>query len=307
MTIASNIQDVLDATNERIQELIDNKRYSPEEAEKIVQDAISKIKGIKASNINDIELNIGVDSIHRIGHPHIPIHVDPIPIPKPEDIIPDPGVHIPTQEELEEQARRLAKELADAAKAKLVEDVHNAINDLKNQIPNPTEQAGKMIAEIESYKEQLNSLLDQMNPVALLNKALDKAEQISEEYIDSKMVQVFEPLHLKGKSDVEFSLDGNKINGSVSLYLVLEDFNGDFTQQYLKSLTITGEIDLSNLTDIHLSDPVLHDGNINIQEEIKNRIEEKQAEIISGLTQAVIDSYLPIFTVINRFKEIMKI
>lgn len=286
------IQHVADQAVTGVQDLITSNNYSLKEAEKIVQDATLEIKSIKTNDIEVVDFHVG------------PIKIN-IPVPNPENIIPNPP--IPTQEELEEQARRLAKELAEAAKAKLVETAENAINDLRNQIPDPTEQARQMIDEIESYKQQLNSLLEQMNPVVLLNKALDKAEQISEEYIDSKMVQVFEPLHLKGKSDVEFSLDGNKINGSVSLYLVLEDFNGDFTQKFLKSLTITGEVDLSNLNDIDISDPVLHDGNIDIQEEIKSRIEEQEAEIISGLTQAVIDSYLPIFTVINRFKEMMKI
>lgn len=298
MTLVSKIQDVLDKTNKKIQDLINSKNYSPKEVEKIVQDATLEIKGITVSEF-DIEISI--------GHPHIPpIHVDPIPVPEPGDII-SGDVHIPTREELEEKARKLAKDMADAAKAKLVETAQNAINELKNQIPDPTEQARQMIAEIESYKNNLEQLLDDLKPENIIKKALDKAEHISEEYIDSKMVQVFEPIHLKGKSDVKFSLNGTKVNVGVSLYLVLEDFNGDFTQQYLKSLTIEGEIDLSNLNDRHLSNPVLHDGNINIQEEIKNRIEEKQAEIISGLTQAVIDSYFPIFTVINKFKEIMKI
>ncbi|MGQ8969967.1 hypothetical protein [Bacillus altitudinis] len=206
------------------------------------------------------------------------------------------------------EAKHRADEIKKEAKSNLVSIVNDSIDKLKEEIiTNATEPARQMIAEIESYKNNLEQLLDDLKPENIIKKALDKAEQISEEYIDSKMVQVFEPLHLKGKSDVEFSLDGNKINGSVSLYLVLEDFNGDFTQKFLKSLTITGEVDLSNLNDIDISDPVLHDGNIDIQEEIKSRIEEQKAEIISGLTQAVIDSYLPIFTVINRFKEIMKI
>ncbi|QLI78743.1 hypothetical protein [Bacillus pumilus] len=206
------------------------------------------------------------------------------------------------------EAIQRAEEIKKEAKSNLVSIVNDSIDKLKEEIiTNATEPARQMIAEIESYKNNLEQLLDDLKPENIIKKALDKAEHISEEYIDSKMVQVFEPLHLKGKSDVKFSLNGTKVNVGVSLYLVLEDFNGDFTQQYLKSLTIEGEIDLSNLNDRHLSNPVLHDGNINIQEEIKNRIEEKQAEIISGLTQAVIDSYFPIFTVINKFKEIMKI
>ncbi|MGG5181392.1 hypothetical protein ACQYAC_19235 [Bacillus sp. MM09(2025)] len=307
MTLVSKIQNILDETNKKIQDLINSKNYSPKEADKIVQDATLEIRGITVSNITGSE----IDPELSIGRPHInfpPIHVDPIPVPKLEDII--PRIQIPTREELEEQARKLAKDLADATKAKLVETAQNAINDLRNQIPDPTEQARQMIAEIESYKEQLNSLLEQMNPVALINKALDKAEQISEAYIDSKMVEVFqsfETLHLKAKSNVDFSLDGTKINGSVSLYLVFEDFNGDFTQQYLKSLTTTVEIDLSNLQDIHLPEPVPHDGNINIEKEIMNNINARKTEIILGLTEAVTDSYLPIFTVINKFKEIMKI
>ncbi|WNF51980.1 ATP synthase F0 subunit B [Bacillus sp. SG20001] len=209
---------------------------------------------------------------------------------------------------LEDEARQKAEELKKIAKSNLVSRVNDSIDKLKEElIADATEPARQMIEEIESYKNNLEQLLDDLKPENIIKKALDKAEHISEEYIDSKMVQVFEPLHLKGKSDVECSLDGNKISGSVSLYLVLEDFNGDFTQKFLKSLSITGEVDLSNLSDIDISDPVLHDGNIDIQEEIKSRIEEQQEEIISGLTEAVIDSYLPIFTVINKFKEIMKI
>ncbi|WP_224928381.1 hypothetical protein [Bacillus safensis] len=293
MSLLKRIQHVVDGAETKVQGLITNNNYSPKEGDKIVEKAALKIQGINANDT--VKVNIGVIS---------PIIIN-IPVPDPKNIIPNPP--IPTPEELEQQAKRQAQKLTDAVKAKLVETAQNAINELRNQIPDPTEQARQMIAEIESYKEQLNSLLEQLNPVALLNKALDKAEQISEEYIDSKMVQVFEPLHLKGKSDVECSLDGNKINGSVSLYLVLEDFDGDFTQKFLKSLSITGEVDLSNLNDIDISDPVLHDGNIDIQEEIKSRIEKQQEEIISGLTEAVIDSYLPIFTVINNFKEMMKI
>lgn len=307
MTLVSKIQNVLDETNKRIQDLINSKKFSPEEAEKIVKDATLEIKGITASNNIETEIRSISGSLRvprRLDIP--PVHVDPIPIPDPSDFIPD--VHIPTREELEEEARRLARELADAAKAKLVEEAQNAINELRNQIPDPTAQASEMIAEIENYKEQLNSLLEQMNPVALINKALDKAEQICEEYIDSKMVQVFEPLHLKGKSDAEFSLNGTKINAGLTLYLVLGDFEGDFRNNFIKNITVNVELDLA---DLRLPDPlptpVINDGNFNVEDEIKRRLEEERDRIIQELVIVIADSYMPVFTVIDKFKDLLKI
>ncbi|MGG0052158.1 hypothetical protein [Bacillus atrophaeus] len=208
---------------------------------------------------------------------------------------------IPTKEELEAQ-------LKTAVKDKLTEVATSAINDLRSQIPDPREQASQMIAEIESYREQLDSMLDQLNPLALINKALDKAEKICEEYIDSKMVQVFNPIHLKGLSDAEFSLNGTKINAGLTLYLVLGDFEGDFRNNYIKNITANLEIDLANLQFPRpFPTPVLNDGNFNVEDEIKRRFEREQARIIEELGIVMADSYMPVFTVIDKFKGLLKI
>ncbi|WP_102422603.1 hypothetical protein [Bacillus amyloliquefaciens] len=211
-------------------------------------------------------------------------------------------------EEAAKEAARIAEEAKKAAKGELIAAIKDTIDKLKEEIPDPSEQAKQMIDEIETYKEQLESLLEELNPVVLINKALDKAELICEEYINSKMVPIFSPIQLKGLSDAEFSLNGTQINAGLTLYLVLGDFEGDFRKDFIKNITVNVEIDLA---DLRLPDPlptpVINDGNFNVEDEIKRRLEEERDRIIEELVIVIVDSYMPVFIVIDKFKDLLKI
>ncbi|MGG4419220.1 hypothetical protein ABEW83_10325 [Bacillus subtilis] len=210
------------------------------------------------------------------------------------------GVKIPIS--LEEIANEIKKQIRQAAKAELISVASDAIKDLRSQVPDPKEVEERMMAEIESYKDQLESLLEQLDPFALINKALDDAESIMEEYIDSNLL--FESLKLKGLSEVNFSLDGTKVKVDCGVYLVFWEVST--FDQYLKNVMFSAEFDLSN-PSVELPTLDFNDGNINVQEEMQRMLEEEKDEILSAITQAFIQSYFPAFTVINKFKDLLKL
>ncbi|MED1174353.1 hypothetical protein ABE094_20855 [Bacillus inaquosorum] len=210
------------------------------------------------------------------------------------------GMDIPIS--IERIANEIKKQIRQAAKSELISVASDAIKDLRSQVPDPKEVEEKMIAEIESYKDQLDSLLEQLDPFTLINKALDDAENIMEEYIDSNLL--FESLKLKGISEVNISLDGTKVKVECGVYLVFwEASNYD---QYLKNVMFAVEFDLSN-PSVELPTLDFNDGNIDVQDEMQRMLEEKKDEILSAITQAFIQSYFPAFTVINKFKDLLKL
>lgn len=258
--------------------------------EAVGQASVESVQGIVEQGVKEIE-KITVDDI-----PEAPSSVS---IGSTEITIPP----IPTVADV---AENVQDQLSTAVKDKIITVATNAIENLKSSIPDPSDLTQKMVDEITSYKDQLENLLQQLDPAVLINKALDNGEVVCEEYINSKMAQVVSSLPLQGVSDVEFTLNGTKINAGLTLYLTLADFEGNFSNSYIVNLTSNVEVNIVNpVLPNPFPEPAINKGNL--YEEMKNTIEKEKQKILEGVSKAIIDSYFPVFTVVDKFKGLLQI
>ncbi|PRS71015.1 hypothetical protein C6Y03_18655 [Bacillus sp. LNXM65] len=296
MSVSTLIQNIINDTIHEIDLLKVQNKYTTETAENVVKRAIEKINNINEKTTYHEHLRIRVRNPFR-G----PISIPNIPVPDILPTIPD-RLNVPSPEEI---ARRLEEALKRATKNKLTEGAQAAINNLKNSVPNPVEIAGKMIAEIESYSNQLETLLEQLNPVTLINKALDDAEKIIEAYLDSNLN--FEMVNLKGLSDINITLDGTKVSVNSGVYLVFKDATN--FDQYLSNFVFTVECDITNPLDYTISpNPLaLGDSNIDLQEKIKEDINNKGEALAFEVTRKIAECYCPPLGVIKSFMDLLKL
>lgn len=296
MSVSSLIQNIINDTIHEIDLLKVQNKYTTETAENVVKRAIEKIKNINEKTAYHEHLRIRVRNPFR-G----PISIPNIPVPDILPTIPD-ILNVPSPEEI---ARSLEEALKRATKNKLTEGAQVAINNLKNSVPNPVEIAGKMIAEIESYSNQLETLLEQLNPMTLINKAIDDAEKIIEDYLNSHLN--FESVKLKGLSDINITLDGTNVSVNSGVYLVFKDATN--FDKYLSNFVFTVECDITNPLDytINPNPLTLGDSNIDLQDEVKKTINEKKGDLIAELTLRITECYFPPLGVIKSFMDLLKL
>ncbi|MCM3365318.1 hypothetical protein QLH48_05085 [Bacillus safensis] len=296
MSVSSLIQNIINDTIHEIDLLKVQNKYTTETAENVVKRAIEKINNINEKTAYHEHLRIRVRNPFR-G----PISIPNIPVPDILPPIPD-ILNVPSPEEI---ARSLEEALKRATKNKLTEGAQAAINNLKNSVPNPVEIAGEMIAEIESYSNQLETLLEQLNPMTLINKAIDDAEKIIKNYLDSHLN--FEIVKLKGLSDINITLDGTKITVASGVCLVFNEAAN--CNQYLKKFNFIVECDITNILSYKISpDPLeLSDGNIDIEEKIKEDINKNKNALGLELSRKILECYFPPLGVIKSFMDLLKL
>ncbi|MCV0026925.1 hypothetical protein [Bacillus sp. XT-2] len=263
----------------------------------VVDHTVEAVTQADVQSVQDI-VDQGVEDIQNLSVDDIPDAPSSVSIGPTEITIPP----IPTVAEVAESVQ---DQLNTAVKDKIVTVATNAIESLRSSVPDPSDFAQKMVAEIESYKNQLETLLEQLNPSVLINKALDDAEKIIEAYLDSHLN--FEMVNLKGLSDINITLDGTKVSVNSGVYLVLKDATN--FDQYLSNFVFTVECDITNPLNytINPNPLALGDSNIDLQDEVKKTINEKKGELIAELTLKITECYFPPLKVIKSFMDLLKL
>ncbi|MDR7909396.1 hypothetical protein [Bacillus velezensis] len=265
-----------------------------------IQDAVNDtVDAVSQASVDSVQVVVdqGVEKIKNISTDDIPEAPSSVSIGSTQITIPP----IPTTVEV---AKKVENQLNNAVKDKIITVATNAIDNLENSIPEPSDLAQEMVDEIESYKDQFDNLLQQLDPSVLINKALDDAENIIEGYLDSHLN--FE-MDLKGLSDINITLDGTKVTVDSGVYLVFDD--ADNFDQYLSKFVFKVECDITNPSSHTISpDPLKLEGsNIDVQEEVMKTINEQKNELIKKLTVEITECYFPPLEVIKTFIDLLKL
>lgn len=276
--LLTRIQKIIDETVEKINNSSDITSDNSKDIQSIILDAKSRISQIKLEDSTEL---------HSMSHRSIstrvlrvpPIHVPPVDLP----------VHIPTPEEIREALEK-------AARDKLTKEINNAFDEVRNSVPNPSDEAKKMLNQLEELKKQIKDFFDVKG---LLEKAIKEAEGLCEEYLKSKLIPIEQAIPVKSIPEVKLTLNENSIKCDVVVYFVETNYTGNKPQEdFLTKISASIEQIITNLS---VPTVLVNTTLGNIEDRIKNEIESQKQALIEGMLAALFGDYLMVF---NKFREI---
>ncbi|MGG0822239.1 hypothetical protein ABE099_05125 [Paenibacillus turicensis] len=276
--LLTRIQKIIDETVEKINNSSDITSDNSKDIQSIILDAKSRISQIKLEDSTEL---------HSMSHRSIstrvlrvpPIHVPPVDLP----------VHIPTPEEIREALEK-------AARDKLTKEINNAFDEVRNSVPNPSDEAKKMLNQLEELKKQIKDFFDVKG---LLEKAIKEAEGLCEEYLKSKLIPIEQAIPVKSIPEVKLTLNENSIKCDVVVYFVETNYTGNKPQEdFLTKISAFIEQIITNLS---VPTVLVNTTLGNIEDRIKNEIESQKQALIEGMLAALFGDYLMVF---NKFREI---
>ncbi|MCU5521543.1 hypothetical protein OCA41_14640 [Bacillus cereus] len=197
--------------------------------------------------------------------------------------------------EAEQAAENFKKQTETAAK----EQIKNAVESLAPEVANMTAEAQKFAKQIQDLQQEL---MDLANIEAVKRKLLDEAEELSEEYLNTKLKPLAEQLQLAAISDIKLNLINNtEIKMDLYIYfLLLDDKDKDPIQNALGTLTTHLEQSITKLEapDVQ-AQFVLNKGNI--ESIIKEKIESEKDQLIKAFLTQFFSDYIAVFDIIMKY------
>ncbi|HFR4221497.1 hypothetical protein [Bacillus sp. A260] len=273
------LQKIIDITITKLNTLVDDPNYNSATIITILENSINEIQNLKPSSHSD--------SVKRGGRIRIPNRI-PNRIPtNPSDII-----HVPTPEEIAEKLKK-------AAEDKIRKSVDDAFNNIKNQFPDINQEKQNMLNKLEEIKNQFTDFL---NVNTLIEKAINEAEKLCEEYLKSKLSSIEQAIPVISYPDVELQLNGKTLHCNVLVYFVEANYQGNAPQNdFIVKIEVTLEQSISNLSPPDITvEPQFG----NVDDRIRQEIENQKQALIQGMITALFSDYLTVF---NKFREIADI
>ncbi|PEC70915.1 hypothetical protein COK59_16090 [Bacillus thuringiensis] len=210
------------------------------------------------------------------------------------------------QREAQEKLKREAEEAVAAAAATLKkqtediakEQIKNAVESLTSETTSMTAEAQKFVKQIQN---QLQDLMDLANIEAAKRKLLDKAEELSEEYLSTKVKPLAEQLQLAGIPDIKLDLVNTEIKMDLFIYfLLLDDKDKEPSQNAIGTLSTHLEQSITKLEvpDVNVKF-AFNEGNIN--NIIKEKIESEKDQLIKAFLMQFFSDYVAVFDVIMKY------
>ncbi|EEL25230.1 peptidylprolyl isomerase [Bacillus cereus Rock1-15] len=269
------LQKIIDSTITKLNTLVEDSNYNSATIVTILENSINEIQNLKPSSHSD--------SVKWGGRIRIPNRIPT----NPGDIIP-----VPTPEEIAEKLKK-------AAEDKIRKSVDDAFNNIKNQIPDINQEKQNMLNKLEEIKNQFTDFL---NVNTLIEKAINEAEKLCEEYLKSKLSSIEQAIPVISYPDVELKLNGKTLHCNVLVYFVEANYQGNAPQNdFIVKIEVTLEQSISNLSppDIKI-EPQFG----NVDDRIRQEIENQKQALIQGMITALFSDYLTVF---NKFREIADI
>lgn len=201
-----------------------------------------------------------------------------------------------------EAAQKAAEELRKQAEAVVKEQIKQTLNSVMTEIEDFTEKGQTFVKQIQ---DEIQNLIELANIDALKRKLLDKAEQLSEEYLNSKIQPLAETIGLAAISDVELDLQTTEIKVEVYVYFLLStEKDKDPGANAIAVLTTDLQQSITNLKvpDVQVqftfNKEKLKDSS---QEMIQKRIDKEKDQLIKGFLMSFFSDYVVVFDKIVNF------
>lgn len=208
-----------------------------------------------------------------------------------------------TKKAAEEQTHR-AIEVAQKAAEKLQrqtdnlvrEQVSGALNSVVGNIYEFTEAGQAFVKQIEA---EIQNLIELANIDALKRKLLQKAEELSEEYLRNKIGPIVESISLAVVPDVKLDLSTSSIKIEVFVYfLLLQDKDSDPGSHAIALLNTELEQEITKLSAPDV-DPQFDFNQDKLEAEVRNQIVKKIAKekgkLIQGFLKSFFSDYFAVF------------
>ncbi|RAS89616.1 hypothetical protein A3863_10375 [Priestia endophytica] len=216
-----------------------------------------------------------------------------------------------TRRAMEEAARKVTEEAEAAARALkeqanrvIIDQVNNAINsfsqNISSEITNLSETGKQLVNKIEEAKEELEKLQELFDLNKLKQKILEKAEELSEEYLKSKLT-AFDQLKLSAVPDVELELDNSSLKVDLYIYLLPLEYKGQ-TPQTDSFVTIESHL-VQSITVLKVPDvnAKLKFNQENVENDIKERIESEKDKLIQAFFATFFSEYVAVFNQLKKY------
>lgn len=204
------------------------------------------------------------------------------------------------EEEAILRAEQAAKALQEEANKLISDKVNSAIGSFVQQAKDIGDNAQELAKQIEEVQKELESLKELANINKLKEKILEKAEELSEEYLKSKLEPFQEQINLITIPDVELNLSDTTLNIDLLIYFLLPEDEEKASRESAIA-TITTNLK-QNITKLKLPN-VSANLNINkdgIQDVIEKRIEEEKNKLIQAFFATFFSEYVAVF---NKLKQ----
>ncbi|OPA18187.1 hypothetical protein [Bacillus cereus] len=205
----------------------------------------------------------------------------------------------------EEEAKRIAEEAAKAAEALKQQTEAFARDQIKKAVDSLVSEATTMSAGAQEFvkqiKEQVQNLVDLANIDALKRKLLDKAEELSEEYLKTKIQPLAEQIQLAAVPKVKLDLPNMEIKMDLFIFLLLlDDKEKEPSQNAIGVLTTQLEQSITKLEvpDVHVQFDLNKD---KIENVIKDKIESEKDRLIKAFLMTFFSDYVAVFDVIMKY------
>lgn len=211
------------------------------------------------------------------------------------------------EEEAKKVSEKQARQLIEAAQKAAEELNRQTVNLVKNQITNALES---VVANIQDFSEagqilikqieaEIQNLIDLANIDALKRKLLQKVEQLSEEYLTSKVEPIAQDISLTSISDVKLNMSISLFKIEVYVYFLLEkDKFSDPSMTAIAVLTIDLEQSITKLKAPEV-DPQFNINKDKLELElfdiIEKKIDKEKNNLIQGFLEAFFSDYFVIF------------
>ncbi|WP_336974952.1 hypothetical protein [Bacillus thuringiensis] len=205
----------------------------------------------------------------------------------------------------EEEAKRTAEEAAKAAEALKQQTEAFARDQIKKAVDSLVSEATTLSAGAQEFvkqiKEQVQNLVDLANIDALKRKLLDKAEELSEEYLKTKIQPLAEQIQLAAVPKVKLDLPNMEIKMDLFIFLLLlDDKEKEPSQNAIGVLTTQLEQSITKLEvpDVHVQFDLNKD---KIENVIKDKIESEKDRLIKAFLMTFFSDYVAVFDVIMKY------
>lgn len=201
-----------------------------------------------------------------------------------------------------EAAKRAAEELKRQAEAVVKDQIKQTLNSVVGDIEQFTNQGREFI---EQLQDEMQNLIELANIDALIKKLLSKAEELGEEYLNSKVQPIAESIQLGAISDIKLDLQTTEIKVNVYVYfLLLEDKDKDPSENAIAVLTTEVQQSITKLQVPHPQVQFTFNKErvaADLQEMIQDEIEDEKEELIQGFLMAFFSDYVAVFERIMNY------
>lgn len=201
-----------------------------------------------------------------------------------------------------EEAQKVAEELKKQAEAVVKDQIQQTLNSVVGDVEKFPEEGQKFVKQIQ---DEIQNLIELANIDALKRKLLDKAEQLSEEYLTNKIQPLVEAIQLAAVPDVKLDLQTTEITVEVYIYfLLLDDKDKDAGTNAIAVLTTDLKQDITTLKapDVHVQFTLNKDRlEARLQEIIQEKIEKEKNKLIKGFLESFFSDYVVVFEKIINY------